>query len=99
MKSKLFLLTILLTLLLSACVPKVIEDPHSSSEPRVLHVLTHDSFDITAELLAKFEAENNVKVMIIKGGDTGSALNRLILTSSIGAVEADVFNGLVNTFL
>lgn len=99
MKSKLFLLTILLTLLLSACVPKVIEDSHSSSEPRVLHVLTHDSFDITAELLAKFEAENNVKVMIIKGGDTGSALNRLILTSSIGAVEADVFYGLDNTFL
>ena len=94
MKKLLLILTIFI-LLFAACVP----DANNLSASRVLNVMTHDSFDITAELLAKFERENDVRVNIIKAGDAGSALNRLILTSTAGASEADVFYGLDNSFL
>lgn len=100
-KKLIFTLTIL-AMLVGACAPKEpsqSQTPEESQEPRLLNVMTHDSFDITAELLEKFESENNVKVNIIKAGDTGSALNRLILTKTAGAQEADVFYGIDNTFL
>lgn len=100
-KKLIFTLTIL-AMLVGACAPKEpsrSQTPKESQEPRLLNVMTHDSFDITAELLEKFESENNVKVNIIKAGDTGSALNRLILTKTAGAQEADVFYGIDNTFL
>lgn len=99
MTKKTLLSLITLALILAACTPKAPAEPQTPQEPSVLNVMTHDSFDITADLLTKFETDNNVKVNIIKGGDTGSALNRLILTSSTGAQEADVFYGLDNTFL
>ncbi len=108
MKQKIFLTLITLALLLTACAPKspvetqIPSEPQAPADPQeasVLNVMTHDSFDITADLLTKFENDNNVKVNIIKAGDTGSALNRLILTSTTGASEADVFYGLDNTFL
>lgn len=94
-----------MALLLTACAtkpsvgPETSQKPEESQEISVLNVMTHDSFDITADLLARFEQEHKVKVNIIKAGDTGSALNRLILTSATGAQEADVFYGLDNTFL
>lgn len=99
MIKKVLLTLITVALLLVACTPKSPADPQAPQEPSVLNVMTHDSFDITAELMTRFETDNNVKVNIIKGGDTGSALNRLILTSTTGAQEADVFYGLDNTFL
>ena len=36
-----------------------------------LRVITHSSFDMPKELLAKFEAEAGVKLTLIKGGDAG----------------------------
>jgi thiamine transport system substrate-binding protein len=62
--------------------------------------MTHDSFSVSEELVRKFEAENNATLVFIQGGDAGSALNRLILTSvDTQTPEADVFYGLDNTFL
>jgi thiamine transport system substrate-binding protein len=65
--------------------------------PQKLQVMTHDSFAISETVLAAFEAENNVKVKFVKGGDTGTALNKAILSK--GNPLADVFYGVDNTFL
>ena len=62
-----------------------------------LNVMTHDSFEISADLVASFEADNHVKVVFIKSGDTGAALNKAILSKN--APLADVFYGVDNTFL
>jgi thiamine transport system substrate-binding protein len=85
---RLFLLTLLVILLLSACAPK---------GPVTLTVMTHDSFAATDTVIAAFEKANNVKVSFLKSGDAGAALNKAILTKD--APLADVFYGVDNTFL
>lgn len=88
----------ILFLLLAACQPTTVTIP--GNQPQTLTVMTHDSFSVSEELVRKFETDNNAILVFIQGGDTGSALNRLILTS-VGSPtpEADVFYGLDNTFL
>ena len=68
-----------------------------SGQQRELVVMTHSSFDISAEVIALFEGEHNVKVAFLDSGDTGEALNKAILSK--GSPLADVFYGLDNTFL
>lgn len=93
MIKKLFFILFVLVLLVSACQP-------TANEVRTLTIITHDSFSVSAELVSRFEEENDVRLVFIQGGDTGSALNRLILTSvNSKTPEADVFYGLDNTFL
>ena len=92
--------SVLVAFLLGGCVGQTpAASPTPIQEPQVLTVMTHDSFAVSAELVQQFETENNVKVNFIKGGDAGTTLNRLILTSLGGMPEADVFYGLDNTFL
>ncbi len=62
-----------------------------------LRVLVHNSFDLPKPLLAKFEADAGVKLSIIKGGDAGEMLNKLILTRA--QPIADVVYGLDNTLV
>lgn len=72
----------------------------TDAKPQRLTVMTHDSFSVSKDLITAFETAFNADVMFIKGGDAGSALNRLILTSaSSNRPEADVFYGIDNTFL
>ena len=78
--------------LIAACTPSV-----DSTEPRTLTVMTHDSFAISEDLVAQFEAENNVKVSFVRSGDTGAALNKAILSKENPL--ADIFYGVDNTFL
>ncbi|HTP11638.1 MAG TPA: thiamine ABC transporter substrate-binding protein [Anaerolineae bacterium] len=68
-----------------------------NGEARTLTVLTHESFALSDAVLQKFEADNNVKVNLIKQGDAGQALNRAILTKD--NPEADVIFGVDNTFM
>lgn len=63
---------------------------------RTLTVLTHDSFAVSDEVVAAFEAEHNADVVFLKGGDAGTALNKALLTSQ---PYADVFYGVDNAFL
>ena len=59
-----------------------------------LRVIVHSSFDLPKPLLAKFESEAGVKLKIVKGGDSGEMLNKLILTKK--APIADVVYGIDN---
>lgn len=93
MKHKLISLLVLLSviaLVLSACQAK-------SSGPVTLTVMTHDSFAASDSVIAAFEQANNVKLVFVKSGDAGAALNRAILTKD--SPQADVFYGIDNTFL
>jgi len=59
--------------------------------------MVHSSFSLPKPLLAEFETQNNIKLAIIKGGDAGEMLNKLILTRAQPVVDA-VF-GIDNTLV
>ena len=65
------------------------------AEVSKLRVLTHSSFALPKPLLAKFEADAGIKLSIIKAGDAGEMLNKLILTRA--RPIADVVYGIDNT--
>jgi thiamine transport system substrate-binding protein len=69
----------------------------AADAPTPLRVITHSSFDMPKELLAKFEADAGVKLTLIKGGDAGEMLNKLILSKE--APIADVVFGIDNAML
>ena len=95
MSKKTILILFTLIFILAACQPAA-----APASPQTLTVITHDSFSVSKELVTQFEEANNAKLVFIQGGDTGSVLNRLILTSVNNDLpEADVFYGLDNTFL
>jgi thiamine transport system substrate-binding protein len=59
--------------------------------------MTHDSFAVSESVVSAFEQTNNAKLIFLKSGDAGAALNKAILAKS--APLADVFYGVDNTFL
>jgi thiamine transport system substrate-binding protein len=97
----------LVTILLALCACNVSASPTlpaesaqpaaTSEEPQSLTVMTHDSFAVSAEVIAAFEQENNATVRFITSGDVGTALNRAILSRDNPI--ADVFYGVDNNFL
>jgi thiamine transport system substrate-binding protein len=89
--------TLPLLFLLAACGGADGGGTPTGTGPQTLMVMTHDSFDMSEELLRAFEAEHNATVQIIKSGDTGEALGKAILAK--GQPLADVFYGVDNTFL
>ncbi len=91
-------LTLLLSsffLLLSACTAKATATQPAG--PQTLTVMTHDSFGASKDVIKAFEDANNVKLVFLKSGDAGAALNKAILSKN--APLADVFYGVDNTFL
>ena len=62
-----------------------------------LRVITHSSFSLPKPMLAQFEAQAGVKLSIIKAGDAGEMLNKLILTKA--QPIADVVFGLDNALI
>lgn len=71
--------------------------PDAADLPPVVRLMTHDSFDISAELLANFEEETGIRIEVFKAGDGGEMLNKAILAKD--APLADVLFGVDNTFL
>ncbi len=76
---------------LAACAPQAPEGPAT------LTVMTHDSFAISEDVVQAFEAEHNAEVVFLASGDSGSALNKAVLTKD--APLADLLFGVDNTFL
>lgn len=66
-------------------------------EDRELVIMTHDSFDISEDVIREFEEANDATVVILKAGDAGEALVRAILEK--GNPSADLLYGVDNTFL
>lgn len=62
-----------------------------------LVIMTHDSFAISEELIAEFEAEHDATVVLQPAGDAGEALVRAILEK--GNPSADLLYGIDNTYL
>ena len=79
---------ILLVLVLSAC---------AAPEPVTLRLMTHDSFDVSAETMAQFTEETGIAVDIFKSGDAGTVVNLAALAKDDPL--ADVLYGVDNTFL
>jgi len=82
--------------------PTFIAMPTAGARPTVpppgeLTVMTHDSFAASESVIKDFETSANVKLKILKSGDTGTALNKAILAK--GNPLADAFYGVDNTFL
>jgi len=70
--------------------------------PSVLHaqttltLMTHDSFNVSKDLIRGFEEQHQVKLRVFKAGDAGAALVQAILSKE--NPMADVFFGVDNTF-
>ncbi len=59
-------------------------------------VLTHDSFALSDDVLATFQAQTGYQLKLIKQGDGGSLVNQLVLTKD--APLGDAVFGIDNTF-
>jgi thiamine transport system substrate-binding protein len=62
-----------------------------------LTIMTHDSFDVSEEVVTAFQEECNCEVQFLKSGDTGLMLNQALLSKD--SPMADVIYGVDNTFL
>lgn len=69
----------------------------SADAPTAVRLLTHDSFDISEETVAAFEAATGYRLEIVKSGDAGQMLNQAILAKDNPV--ADVIFGVDNSFL
>ena len=102
MKIRLGYVSLLIALfLLSACQPlpsgRTNEAGTAQDSPTTLVLATHDSFNVSEDVLAQFESAHNVKLQVLQLGDAGEALNRIILSKD--APLADLFFGVDNSFL
>ncbi len=93
------LVSLLMTVFLVACTPSggSMVVPPASEKPEVLVLASHDSFNISEEVLAEFETANNADVQYLALGDAGEALNKMLLSKD--APLADVMFGVDNSFL
>ncbi|NNF98128.1 MAG: thiamine ABC transporter substrate-binding protein [Desulfobacteraceae bacterium] len=87
---------ILKTICLFLLIPSLSGQVWAGSN-RELVIMSHDSFNVSEGIVAKFETANNVKLRFLKAGDAGAALNQAILTKN--NPMADVFFGVDNTFM
>ncbi|MCU0495762.1 MAG: thiamine ABC transporter substrate-binding protein [Anaerolineae bacterium] len=65
--------------------------------PITLRLITHDSFNISEDILTQFQDESGITVEIVRLGDTGTLVNQAILTQNNPL--GDVLYGIDNTFL
>ena len=68
-----------------------------ASQLPVITIMTHDSFSISKEVVAAFEEKVKAKLVVLKSGDAGEALNKAILSKNNPL--ADIFYGVDNTFI
>jgi thiamine transport system substrate-binding protein len=89
---------LLACLFITACTTSASTELTSApGDERVLTIMTHDSFSVSEEVLNAFFADHDFEVRFLKSGDTGTAVNKAILSKD--QPLADVFYGIDNTFL
>ncbi len=62
-----------------------------------VQLVTHDSFNVSEDVLAAFTEETGIEVEILQGGDAGQVVNQAVL--SAGNPQGDVLFGVDNTLL
>ena len=67
------------------------------ASPRTLTVMTHDSFAVSEEVVAEFQAQHSAIVQFLAAGDAGTLVNQAILNKDVPL--ADVIFGIDNTLL
>lgn len=74
-------------------------DTTRSDQPAAstIRLVTHDSFDVSEEVLEAFTEETGITVELLASGDAGSMVNQAILTK--GRPQGDVLFGIDSTFL
>ena len=91
--------------LLGACVDRPVPASGAASSgatasdaaPAELTLMTHDSFALSPETLARFESSHDATLRILRAGDAGSMVNQAILSREHPL--ADVLYGVDDTFL
>ena len=71
--------------------------PKAADSGGTLTVMTHDSFDVSKEVVTAFQEICGCEVQFLQSGDTGLMLNQALLSK--GNPLADVIYGVDNTFL
>jgi thiamine transport system substrate-binding protein len=71
--------------------------PAAAESGRTLTVMTHDSFDVSEEVVNAFQESCNCEVQFLRSGDTGLMLSQALLSKDNPL--ADVIYGVDNTFL
>jgi thiamine transport system substrate-binding protein len=73
------------------------EDEAATADGVTVTLLTHDSFDVSEDVLDLFTESTGHAVDVVPLGDAGTALNQTILTGD--APQGDLLFGVDNTFL
>ncbi len=68
-----------------------------AQDDNTLTLVTHDSFNVSEDVLAQFQAETGITVEILRAGDAGVMVNQSILSKENPL--GDVLFGIDNTFL
>ena len=71
--------------------------PSAPPPGTTLTLVTHDSFDVSKEVLSAFTAQTGIAVQVLKSGDAGEMLNTMLLSKENPL--GDVVYGVDNTFL
>ena len=64
---------------------------------QTVQLLTHDSFNVSEDVLAAFTEQTGAEVEVLRSGDAGQVVNQAIL--SAGNPQGDVLFGIDNTLL
>lgn len=80
----------------SAAATPGTEAPPAPADP-VVELVTHDSFNISEEVLTTFTEQTGYEVQLLASGDAGLMVNQAVLTA--GNPQGDVIFGIDNTLL
>ncbi|MBI4393426.1 MAG: thiamine ABC transporter substrate-binding protein [Euryarchaeota archaeon] len=95
-RHRVFALALTALIALAGCIQT---QPSGRQDPVELVVIAHDSFEMNGSLVEAFNATYNARVVILKAGDAGEALNKAIIAHRGGAPLGDLFYGVDNTLI
>ncbi|MEU1017912.1 thiamine ABC transporter substrate-binding protein [Streptomyces sp. NPDC005898] len=72
-------------------------DGSDEADSKTVTLVSHDSFNVSKDVLKDFEKRSGYRVKVLKDGDAGAAVNKAILSKD--NPQGDVFFGVDNTLL